>query len=258
MVLATISQTIVFHLIHSYARFYLILSHCYCLFLPSPRTASFFCSTTVPGFCSPSSKCCDLDHWESIFLFTNANWDTEKSYLKHVYHIAAVVIFLVYYFKPNSLAFFYCSLFLNHLFTSAGSFLSCKCLHNPLPCCLISLYKPLASSACWQLQCHDCCMLRITAPGVTPPALHFPCTPGNFGLLLYSWCWKSPLWCEPHLSSCTDHCNASWSVWFASMSLRASLESSSSLLPSSRAVDDLSFSVFLLYSLSYSFMAIPA
>lgn len=99
-------------------------------------------------FLFTSFKVLWLDHWELIFPFTNTNWDTEESYLKHIFNVSTVIIFLVCYFKLNSVAFSYRSLFLNHLFTSIYSFLSCKCLHNPLLCCIISLYKPLHLGRC--------------------------------------------------------------------------------------------------------------
>lgn len=68
VILATISQTILFHFIS------LLLS-----FSPQPQNCILLCPTAIPGFCSPSSKCCDVDHWESLVLFTNSAWDTEKS-----------------------------------------------------------------------------------------------------------------------------------------------------------------------------------
>lgn len=92
----------------------------------------------------------------------------------------------------------------------------------------------LAAVVSWLLHAQDHRSWRDTSCAA------LPLRPWKFGLLFYSWCWKGTLWHEPHLSSCRDHCNTSWSVWFAWVSLslvRASLESfSPSLLPSSRAL----------------------
>lgn len=142
--------------------------------------------------------------------------------------------------------FSYCSLFPNHLFTSTGSFLSCKFLHNPLLCCFIDLYKPLASFARWQLECHGCCMLGITAPGVTLLC----CTLGN---LVSSFILGVGKASPDFLHRALQHQLKSL-VCLSVLELSESLPGIlfSFLLPSSRAVDDLSFSVFLLiHSLSY-------
>lgn len=70
--------------------------------------------------------------------------------------------------------------FPSHLFTSTASFLSCKCLHNPILCCLINLSKPSASFARWPWLLHaqghcSCC---------GPSVLLSPCTLGNLDFIL--------------------------------------------------------------------------
>lgn len=100
-----------------------------------------------------------LDHWELIFPFTNTSWDTEKSYLKHIFNIAAVIIFLICYFKLNSVAFSYCCLFLNHLFTSIDSVLSCKCIQNHFSAVSLTFINlcTLAGAMPWPLRAQDHC-----------------------------------------------------------------------------------------------------
>lgn len=186
-----------------------------------------------------------LDHWESIFLFTNTNWDTEKSYLEHVCNIAAVVIFLVYYFWIIT-AFFSWSLFSSHLFTSTGSFLFCKFLHTPSSAALSTFPNPqhplhVGSGSAMAAACsgHCCCC------GTS--VLLFPCTLGDL----------DSLWTllDSALGGGRAPCAVSLSQAPA-QSIAAPAEGFGlpecppwdplSLFPSSRAVDDLSFSIFLL------------
>ena len=154
-----------------------------------------------------------LDHWELIFPFTNTNWDTEKSYLKYIFNIVTVIVFLVSYFRLSFVAFSCCSLFLNHHFTSIDLFLSWKCFHNLLLCCVTNLCKPLhvgrcnvmttASSGSVFLVCDTSCTVLPLHTSEFATIILF--------LVLEA---SSTLLWESLLSSCKDHCNTN-ETWFA-------------------------------------------
>lgn len=186
--------TVLFHSI----QFCSTLSHRYHPFSPQHKNCILLL------FYNYSSFVLWFHHWELIFPFINTNCNTERSYLKHVFNVAAVVIFLDYYFKLNSVAFSYSSLFLNHLFTSTDSFLLCRCLDNPLFCCVINLYKPLQVgrfNATNARDHHSSCDTSHTAN---------PLTPLNLRLLFPSRCWHTYM--ESLLSSCKKHLPCRWSM----------------------------------------------
>lgn len=94
VVLATISQTTLFIWSTLLPHFISLLLS----FSPHPQNCILLLFFSCSRFLFTILQMLGLDHWEPIFLFTNTNWDTEKSYLKHVCNIAAVLIFLVYHF----------------------------------------------------------------------------------------------------------------------------------------------------------------
>lgn len=124
--------------------------------------------------------------------------------------------------------------FPSHLFTSTASFLSCKCLHNPSSAAsstFPNLQHPLHAG-------HGCCVLRVTAPAVAPLCCSPPAHLGIWTLFLLV-AELSVLWASPRLLHRALQHQLKGLVCLGV--LPGILFSF--LLPSSRSVDDLSFSV---------------